>query len=229
MQGEKVMIGQAQPITRSQAWILAMRPKTLPAAAAPVVVGAALAFADGRFDLLPALAAALGALLLQILSNFANDYSDYFRGADTTERIGPVRVTSSGLISPSQLRLGMIVVIALAVLVGLYLVWVGGWPILVAGVAAILAALAYTGGPFPFGYHGLGELFVFLFFGIVAVCGTYFVQAHNVTWGVLVAAVPVGLLVTAILVVNNYRDIDTDRRAGKRTLAVRLGRQWGAH
>lgn len=212
-------------ITRRQAWVLAARPKTLPAALSPVVVGAALAWADGVFDLLPALAAAAGALLLQILSNFANDYSDFFRGADTAERLGPVRVTAAGLISPRDLRLGIGVVIALAVLVGLYLVWVGGWPILAIGVAAILAALAYTGGPFPFGYYGLGELFVFLFFGVAAVCGTYYVQAHNVPLFVLLAAVPVGLLVTAILVVNNYRDIDTDRRAGKRTIAVRVGRR----
>jgi 1,4-dihydroxy-2-naphthoate octaprenyltransferase len=212
-------------ITRRQAWILAARPKTLPAALSPVVVGAALGWADGVFDLLPALAAALGALLLQILSNFANDYSDFFRGADTAERLGPVRVTASGLIPPQQLRAAMGVVIALAVLVGLYLVWVGGWPILAIGVTAILAALAYTGGPFPFGYYGLGEVFVFLYFGLAAVCGTYYVQAHTLTPFVLLAAVPVGLLVTAILVVNNYRDIDTDRRAGKRTLAVRLGRR----
>ena len=219
------MATQATAITRRQAWILAARPKTLPAALSPVVVGAALAAAAGAFDLLPALAAALGALLLQILSNFANDYSDFFRGADPEDRLGPVRVTSSGLISPKELRLGIIVVIALSVLVGLYLVWVGGWPILAIGVAAILAALAYTGGPFPFGYYGLGEFFVFLFFGVAAVCGTYYVQALNVPWSVLVASVPVGLLVTAILVVNNYRDIDTDRRAGKRTLAVRMGRR----
>ena len=219
------MATHAHAITRRQAWILAARPKTLPAALSPVVVGAALAAAAGVFDLLPALAAALGALLLQILSNFANDYSDFFRGADPEDRLGPVRVTSSGLISPKELRLGIIAVIALAVLVGLYLVWVGGWPILAIGVAAILAALAYTGGPFPFGYYGLGEFFVFLFFGVAAVCGTYYVQALNLPWPVALASVPVGLLVTAILVVNNYRDIDTDRRAGKRTLAVRMGRR----
>jgi 1,4-dihydroxy-2-naphthoate polyprenyltransferase len=219
------MASHAPAITKRQAWILAARPKTLPAALSPVVVGAALAAAAGTFDLLPALAAGVGALLLQILSNFANDYSDFFRGADTADRLGPTRVTASGLISPQQLRLGIGVVIALSVVVGLYLVWVGGWPILVIGVTAILAALAYTGGPFPFGYYGLGELFVFLFFGVAAVCGTYYVQAHAMPWFVVVASVPVGLLVTAILVVNNYRDIDTDRRAGKRTLAVRMGRR----
>lgn len=220
------MTAAQQPmITRRQAWILAARPKTLPAALSPVVVGMALAWADGRFALLPALACAAGALLLQILSNFANDYSDFFRGADTEHRLGPTRVTASGLISPAQLRAGIAVVIAVAVLVGLYLVWVGGWPILLIGVAAILAALAYTGGPFPFGYYGLGEVFVFLFFGLAAVCGTYWVQALALPAHVIVAAVPVGLLVTGILVVNNYRDIDTDRQAGKRTLAVRMGRQ----
>ncbi len=203
----------------------ASRPRTLPAAVAPVIVGTALAFADGALAWLPALAAALGALLLQILSNFANDYSDFFRGADTPERLGPVRVTSAGLIAPADLRKGIVVVIVLAVLVGLYLVWVGGWPILAIGVAAIVAALAYTGGPFPFGYYGLGELFVFLFFGVAAVCGSYYVQALTLTPAVVTASFAVGALVTAILVVNNYRDIDTDRRAGKRTLAVRLGRR----
>jgi 1,4-dihydroxy-2-naphthoate octaprenyltransferase len=218
------MASPATTITRRQAWILAARPKTLPAALSPVVVGSALAAHGGAFDLLPALAAGLGALLLQILSNFANDYSDFFRGADTEDRLGPTRVTASGLITPAQLRVGIGVIIGLSVLVGLYLVWVGGWPILAIGVAAILAALAYTGGPFPFGYYGLGEVFVFLFFGVAAVCGTFFVQAHTLPWYVVLASVPVGLLVTAILVVNNYRDIDTDRRAGKRTVAVRIGR-----
>ena len=215
-----------QTITPRQAWILAARPKTLPAALSPVVVGAALAIADGGFAPLPALAAAAGALLLQILSNFANDYSDFFRGADTPDRLGPVRVTSAGLIAPAALRKGIIAVIALAVLIGLYLVWVGGWPILLVGVAAILAALAYTGGPFPFGYYGLGEVFVFLFFGVVAVCGTYYVQTLALTPQVVIASVAVGALITAILVVNNYRDAETDARAGKRTSVVRFGRKF---
>jgi len=214
-----------QTISLRRAWILATRPKTLPAALSPVVVGTALAFADGGFALLPALAAAAGALLLQVLSNFANDYSDYFRGADTPDRLGPMRVTSAGLISPATLRKGIIAVIGLAVLIGLYLVWIGGWPILLIGVAAILAALAYTGGPFPFGYYGLGEVFVFLFFGVVAVCGTYYVQTLSLTIPVVTASLAVGALITAILVVNNYRDLETDRLANKRTLAVRLGRR----
>jgi 1,4-dihydroxy-2-naphthoate octaprenyltransferase len=214
-----------QGITRRQAWVLAARPKTLPAALSPVIVGTALAYADDGFAWLPALAAALGALLLQILSNFANDYSDFFRGADTPDRLGPTRVTSAGLITPAEMRVAIIGVIGLSALVGLYLIAVGGWPILLIGVAAIAAALAYTGGPFPFGYYGLGEFFVFLFFGVAAVCGTYYVQTLTLTSAVVTASFAVGALVTAILVVNNYRDIDTDRRAGKRTMAVRLGRR----
>lgn len=211
-------------LTPVQIWLLAARPKTLPAALAPVLVGAALAFHDGVFAPLPALAAALGALLLQIGSNFANDYFDFFKGADTADRLGPVRVTASGLISPGQLRWGMVAVFGLAALIGLYLIAVGGWPILAIGVTSILAAILYTGGPFPFGYYGLGDLFVFLFFGLVAVCGTYFVQALTLTVAVVMGAVPTGLLITAILVVNNLRDIETDARAGKRTLAVMIGR-----
>lgn len=210
-------------VTKLRAWIMAARPKTLPAAFGPVLVGSAVAIHDGAFQLLPALAAAVGALLLQILSNFANDYSDFFRGADTDERLGPPRVTATGLITPRELRIGIIIAIGLAALVGLYLILVGGWPILLIGVASILAALLYTGGPFPFGYYGLGDFFVFIFFGLVAVCGTYYVQALTVTWPVVLAAVPIGALVTAILVVNNYRDRHTDAAAGKRTLAVMLG------
>jgi 1,4-dihydroxy-2-naphthoate octaprenyltransferase len=186
-------------------------------------VGTALAYADGTFSLLPALAAALGALLLQIGSNFANDYFDFVKGADTVERVGPTRVAASGLLSLTALRMGMLVVFGLAAVIGVYLIAVAGWPILVIGIAAILAAVLYTGGPFPFGYYGLGDPFVFIFFGLVAVCGTYFVQAQMISATVVLAAVPVGCLITAILVVNNYRDIATDRQAGKHTLAVRLG------
>ncbi|RIK42670.1 MAG: 1,4-dihydroxy-2-naphthoate polyprenyltransferase [Chloroflexi bacterium] len=212
-------------LARRRAWLLAARPKTLPAAVGPVLVGAALAYADGVLALGPALAALLGALLLQVGSNFANDYFDYFRGADTADRLGPPRVTASGLIAPAAMRVGMAVVFGAAVMLGLYLVAVGGWPVVAVGVASILAALAYTGGPFPFGYSGLGDLFVFLFFGLVAVCGTYYVQALTLTPTVVLAAVAPGLLITAILVVNNLRDLETDRRAHKRTLAVILGRK----
>ncbi len=215
---------QPPSISRTRAWLLAIRPKTLPAALAPVLVGTALAFADGAFAPGPALAATLAALLLQMGSNIANDYFDFLKGADTPERTGPLRVAASGLLSLQELRRGMVAVFGLAALVGLYLIAVGGWPILAVGVAAILAALLYTGGPLPYGYVGLGDLFVFLFFGLVAVMGTYYVQAGTVTQGSLLAALPVGLLITAILVVNNLRDIDSDRRAGKRTLAVLLGR-----
>lgn len=220
-------LGPDQPpvISPRTAWILAARPKTLPAALSPVIVGAALAIADGRFIPLPTLAALLGALLLQIGSNFANDYFDARKGADTPDRIGPTRVTAAGLLSAQSMRLGIIIVFALAALVGLYLVWVGGWPIVAVGIASIIAALAYTGGPKPFGYLGLGDLFVFLFFGPIAVCGTYYVQAHTITLPALLAGVALGTLITAILVVNNLRDIDSDRRAGKYTLAVRIGRQ----
>jgi len=213
------------PISARQAWILAARPKTLPAAVGPILVGTALALADDRFRWGPALAALLCALLLQIGSNFANDYFDFFKGADTHERLGPTRATAAGLLSPAAMRWGMVVVFGAAAVVGLFLIWVGGWPIFWAGLAAMIAALAYTGGPFPFGYYGLGELFVFIFFGLVAVCGTYYVQAHTLSATAILAAVPPGLLITGILVVNNLRDIDTDRRANKRTLAVRLGRR----
>ena len=208
-----------------QIWLLASRPRTLPAAIAPVLVGTSLALVDGRFSPVPALAAVAGALLLQILSNFANDYFDFTKGVDTRERLGPTRVMVAGLLSARELRIGIVAVICLTVVDGIYLLLVGGWPILAVGVASILAALLYTGGPFPFGYHGLGDLFVFIFFGLAAVCGTYYVQAGTLSMAVLVTAAPVGFLITAILVVNNLRDIETDARAGKRTLAVLIGAQ----
>ena len=206
-----------------QIWLLASRPRTLPAAISPVLVGTALAWSDGLFSPAPALAAVAGALLLQILSNFANDYFDHKKGADTRDRLGPTRVMAAGLLSARDMGVGMAAAAGLAVLVGIYLIVVGGWPILAVGAASLLAALLYTGGPFPFGYHGLGDLFVFVFFGLVAVCGTYFVQAGGISADILLAAAPVGMLITAILVVNNLRDIVTDARAGKRTLAVFIG------
>lgn len=204
-------------------WWLAIRPKTLPAAAAGVTMGGALAWRDGVFRPDAFLVCLLAALLLQIGSNLANDVFDFERGADTAERLGPTRVTQAGLLTPAQVKSGMWLVFALAALLGIYLIYLGGWPILLLGVAAILSAIAYTGGPFPLGYYGLGDLFVFLFFGLAAVAGTYYVQAgqvSRVTWWLASA---VGLLVTAILVVNNLRDIENDRKAGKHTLAVRLG------
>lgn len=202
---------------------MAARPRTLPAAAAPVIAGAGLAYFDGVFQAGPALAALAGALLLQIGANFANDVFDFQKGADTQARVGPVRVTAAGLLTPRQVLGGMWLTFALAALVGLYLAWVGGWPIIGIGLASIVAAILYTGGPFPFGYYGLGDVFVFIFFGLAAVAGTYYVQAGAVSALAWWTAAPLGFLVTAIIVVNNLRDVDTDRAAGKRTLAVRLG------
>jgi len=216
-------VNSSNDISCIEAWTLAVRPKTLPAAVSPVLVGTAAAFADDRFVLLPALAAIIGALLLQIAVNLANDYFDFKKGIDTPDRLGPVRVTQSGLISPSGVKTGLIVTLGLAVVCGLYLIYAAGWPILVIGLASIFAALAYSGGPYPLASHGLGDLFVFIFFGLVAVCGTYYVQALKLTWLVVFLAIPAGFLITAILVVNNLRDISTDSNAGKNTLAVRLG------
>jgi 1,4-dihydroxy-2-naphthoate octaprenyltransferase len=204
-------------------WLLAARPKTLPAAAAPVVVGTALAAHAGVLRWMPALAALVGALLIQIATNLANDYFDFVKGADTEHRVGPTRVTQAGLISPAGVRRGMLLTLGAATVVGAYLVGVGGIPILVVGLASLLCAVAYTGGPFPLAYHGLGDLFVFVFFGLVAVAGTVYVQALEWRPEAFWAGAGVGAVSTALLVVNNLRDIDTDRRAGKRTLATRLG------
>lgn len=204
-------------------WILAIRPATLTAAVAPILVGSAVAARTGGFRLGPAAAALAGALLLQIAANLANDVDDFERGADTAARQGPTRVTQSGLLSARQVRAAEWLAFTLAALVGGYLVAVAGWAIAALGLAAIATAWAYTGGPWPLGYHGLGDVCVFLFFGVAAVVGTTYVQTGAVDRLALLAALPVGALVTAILVVNNTRDADTDRRAGKRTLAVRLG------
>ena len=204
-------------------WLMAARPKTLPAAAAPVLAGVGLALHHRVFAAGPAFAALIGALLIQVATNLANDYFDFVKGGDTETRIGPIRVTQAGLMSPERVKRGMLVVLALAVLNGAYLVFVGGWPILVVGVASLICAVAYTGGPFPLAYNGLGDVFVFVFFGLVAVAGTYWVQALAVDPGALLAGAGLGAFTTAILVVNNLRDRETDEAAGKRTLAVRLG------
>ncbi|HVC85079.1 MAG TPA: 1,4-dihydroxy-2-naphthoate polyprenyltransferase [Solirubrobacteraceae bacterium] len=204
---------------------MAARPRTLPAAIAPVLVGTSLAIRYGTFHPIAFIAALLGAILIQIGTNLSNDYSDARRGADSDERIGPVRVTAGGLVPPRQVLIATYLTFGAAVLCGAYLIAVAGWALLAVGAASILAGVLYTGGPRPYGYEGLGEVFVFLFFGLVAVTGSYFVQRRDLPWQAFVLAVPVGLLISAILVVNNARDIDTDRRAGKRTLAVRLGRE----
>ena len=210
-----------------RAWIIAVRPATLSAAAVPVFVGTAVAAWLGGFRLGPALAALAGAFLLQIGANFANDVFDYEKGADTHERLGPTRAVQAGLLTPRSVRRGMFVVFGLALLVGIYLTLVSGPAIFAVGVLSILAAIAYTGGPYPLGYHGLGDVFVMVFFGFVAVAGTTYVQTGSVPALALWAAVPVGALATAILVVNNVRDAPTDAKAGKRTLAVRFGRRAG--
>ncbi|NLP44019.1 MAG: 1,4-dihydroxy-2-naphthoate polyprenyltransferase [Peptococcaceae bacterium] len=204
-------------------WYLAIRPKTLPAACGPVILGTGLALGDGVFRLLPALACLLVALLLQIGSNLANDVLDFKKGTDTKERTGPLRVTQAGLLTPRQMLAGTIVVFTLTAAVGLYLIYLGGWPIFLLGLLAIISAIAYTGGPFPLGYNGLADIFVFFFFGPVAVIGTYYLQAGFVSEIAWWASIPPGLLITALLVVNNLRDIETDRKAGKKSLPVRFG------
>ena len=208
-----------------QIWWLAIRPRTLPAAASGVVMGSALAWSHGSFHFLPAFAALWVALLLQIGSNVANDVFDFERGADTAERQGPLRVTQAGLLTPAQVKRGMWIIFFLAALCGLYLAALRGWTVVLIGLAAIVSAIAYTGGPFPLGYYGLGDLFVFIFFGLAAVAGTYYVQTGSVSPVAWWMSVPVGLIITAILVVNNLRDIENDRVAGKHTLAVRIGAQ----
>jgi 1,4-dihydroxy-2-naphthoate octaprenyltransferase len=214
----------AVAISPARAWLLASRPATLPAAGVPVVVGAAAAVSEGAvFRPLVFAATLASALLIQIGTNFANDYSDFHRGADHEGRLGPTRVTHSGLISHAAVRRGIVVAFGLAALLGAWLAWVGGWPIIAIGVFSIICGLAYTGGPWPFGYHGLGDVFVFVFFGLVAVTGTAYLQSGRWSVTPLVVAVPIGLLVTNILVVNNLRDLPTDRGAGKHTLAVVMG------
>jgi 1,4-dihydroxy-2-naphthoate polyprenyltransferase len=210
-----------------RAWVLAARPATLSAALVPVLVGTAVAVATGGAKAGPALAALFGAFMLQITSNFANDVFDHEKGADTHERLGPTRAVQAGLLTARHVRRGLAVTIALATASGLYLTAVAGWPVVAIGLCSIAAAVAYTGGPYPLGYHGLGDLFVMIFFGFVAVCGTVFVQTGAVPPLAFMASLPVGSIATAVLVVNNVRDRETDVKAGKRTLAVRLGRRAG--
>ncbi|WP_318569851.1 1,4-dihydroxy-2-naphthoate polyprenyltransferase [Salinigranum marinum] len=228
-------------VSRTKAWVMAARPQTLPAAAAPVVVGTGLAIHDGVFAALPALFALVGAALIQVATNFANDYYDAVQGADTEAREGFTRVTASGLISAPEVKRAMYLTFLASVLVGTYLVSVGGVPILVVGLLSVASGIAYTGGPYPLGYHGLGDVFVFVFFGVVAVTGTYYVQAAavlsgafplgvppgTITTAALVASLPIAAVSTNILVVNNLRDREEDARTGKRTLVVRFGSRFG--
>jgi 1,4-dihydroxy-2-naphthoate octaprenyltransferase len=210
--------------SRFQIWLSAARPRTLPAAVAPVLVGSALAWHDGHFAAGAAALCLAFALLVQVGTNFANDYYDFMKGADTVARVGPRRAVAAGLVTPLTMRRAMVGVFAAAFLTGLgLLAWGGPW-LLAVGVASIASGAAYTGGPWPLGYHGLGDVFVFVFFGLVAVCTTYFVQAGTVTAEVALGAIGIGVLAVNILVVNNYRDVETDATAGKRTLVVRFGR-----
>lgn len=218
----------ALPAPRSiGAWVLATRPATLPVAVAPVAVGASIAATTGEFRPLAALAALTGALLIQIGTNLANDVFDHDKGADDERRIGPPRAVAKGLLSARSVRIGMIVSFVLAAMVGMYLVGIGGAPILAIGILSILSGIAYTGGPYPLGYNGLGDIFVFVFFGGVAVVGTSYVTAGVVPLSSWIASIPVGALATCVLVVNNVRDHEGDVRAKKRTLVVRFGRRFG--
>jgi 1,4-dihydroxy-2-naphthoate octaprenyltransferase len=210
-----------------RAWVMACRPATLTAALSPVAVGTAVAVSVHGFRSGPALAALFGAICLQIGSNLANDVFDYEKGADTAERLGPTRAAQAGLLTATELKRGMGVAFLLAFTAGIYLTAITGPVIVAIGLGSIASAIAYTGGPFPLGYHGLGDVFVMLFFGFVAVCGTALVQVGSVPLLAWAASVPVGALATAILVVNNVRDCETDVRAGKRTLPVRFGRRVG--
>jgi 1,4-dihydroxy-2-naphthoate octaprenyltransferase len=205
-------------------WVLASRLKTLTAAISPVLVGVSLAIHDGEFQPFIALMTLLAAVLIQIGANFANDVYDFLNGSDREDRLGPTRATQSGLIPPEDMKKGMWLVFALAICVGFYLASIGGWPIVWIGLASIASAIAYTGGPYPLGYHGWGDVFVFVFFGIIAVPGTYYLQSGFVSYDSILFGIPLGALSTAILIVNNLRDADTDIKSGKRTLAVRFGK-----
>lgn len=206
--------------------MLAARPKTLPAAASSAILGSALAIHDGKFRLFPAIIALLISILLQVGANFANDLFDFQKGADAKNRLGPIRVTQAGLLSTNQVISGMVIVFGASAILGLYLALDAGWFVVLIGFLAILAALAYTGGPFPFGYHSLGDIFVLIFFGFAAVCGTYFIQARTISPASIWGGMAMGLLITNILIVNNLRDIDSDKQVNKRTLAVRIGAKW---
>jgi len=206
-----------------QAWWLAARPKTLAAGIVPVLVGTSIAQQHGGLEWTAAVACATGSLLIQVATNLANDYFDHKKGADTDERVGPARAVQQGWISPKSMAIATAMTLLAALLVGLYLISIGGWPIAAIGILSLVCAVAYTGGPMPLAYVGLGDVFVFAFFGLAAVCGTCFVQIHHVPPSAWVAGAAIGLLATAILVVNNLRDRETDAMANKRTLAVRFG------
>ncbi len=205
-------------------WLLAARLKTLPAAISPVILGCALAYHDGFLHILIFVMTLLAAVLIQVGANFANDVFDFEKGADREDRLGPTRATQAGLVSAEKMKKAMWQTFALAICVGFYLAFIGGWPIVIIGLASIAAGIYYTGGPYPLGYHGFGDVFVFIFFGLIAVPGTYYLQSGTLNALSLYLGVVMGMLSTAILVVNNLRDLDTDRLSGKKTLAVQLGK-----
>lgn len=210
-------------------WIIAGRPKTLPAAIAPVLVGTAMAAKDGNFHFLSAFLVMIAAILIQVGTNFVNDYADFIKGSDTDKRAGPLRVTQAGLVSPAKMRRAIYFVFSLVVLFSLFLVFRGGIPILVIGILSVLAGVTYTAGPFPIGYKGFGDIFVLIFFGPVATAGTYYVQALSINIIPVAAGLGTGLLSVAILAVNNIRDMDEDRISGKNTLIVKFGRTFGKY
>ncbi|MCK8817885.1 1,4-dihydroxy-2-naphthoate polyprenyltransferase [Natroniella sulfidigena] len=216
---------QLDEVTKVQAWIMAARLPTLPAAIVPVLVGTTAAIRFGYFNLSAAIVTLVVTLLIQIGTNLTNDLYDFKKGSDTEERLGPTRVTQTGLLSIKEVTAGIWITFGLAFLASLYLIQIGGWPIFVIGVSGIISGILYTAGPWPLAYHGLGDLFVFIFFGLVAVMGTFYLHTGSINLFSFYISLPVGFLVTAIIVVNNLRDIKTDRKANKRTLAVRLGRQ----
>jgi 1,4-dihydroxy-2-naphthoate octaprenyltransferase len=214
------------PESKLKIWMLAARPKTLWAAIAPVIIGTAMAYESGSPHWMSALAALLGAIFIQIGTNFANDYFDHLKGVDQGERLGPTRVTQAGMVSPAQMKTATTIVFLLALLTGVYLVWRGGIPIVVIGLLSILFGVLYTGGKYPIGYIGLGDIFVLIFFGPVAVGGTFYVQTLTINYPVIIAGIAPGLFSVAILTVNNLRDIENDSSSGKKTLAVRFGRRF---
>lgn len=217
---------QAKDINKLESWILASRPKTLLAAFVPVIIGSAVAAHHNSFKPLAATVALICSILIQVGTNFANDLYDFLSGKDTEERLGPTRALASGLISVKEMKIGVFLTFASTFLLGLYLVYLGGWLILLIGIFSIIAGIAYTAGPYPLAYNGLGDIFVFVFFGLIGTVGTYYVQTGSVQMIAVWTSIPVGALITNILVVNNYRDIDEDKSNGKNTLAVKLGEKF---
>ena len=209
-----------------KSWVLASRPKTLPAAVAPVLIGTSVAYYDNKLNLIAALIALICSVLIQIGTNFVNDLYDHLKGSDSEERVGPERALATGMISVNEMKRAIYLTFGVTFFLGLYLVYIAGWPILLVGIFSIASGYAYTAGPYPLAYNGLGDIFVFVFFGVVAVVGTYYVQALKLTELIFIASIPAGMLITNILVVNNYRDVDEDKKNNKNTLAVKLGKRF---